>query len=346
MPSIREIGNITLFAAAFAASAAALSTLRPLPDSAFLAPKFAYYEKHASEFDVVFVGSSRVLKGFDPASFSKTVASKSGRELRAFNFGIPGMRGHEAARVVEKILELHSDRLRHLFVEFPEFRGTFPDDNWANSERAVWWHDLRSTFEVLATISRSRAPLQEKVSLATQHLRLFAANASNYGAIGAVLDRAFVPHPNDDRIAAEILTRFGFQAIPDDASPQSAVEKSYADPHCRLQEELAPRIARRNKKEGDLAAFNEPALLRQIARVERAGISLHYVAIPSAEATPDAYRAAEARLLPDFMPMNDFSRFPSLWKSPFYSDGAHLKESGAREFSSLLAEEFLSRRDD
>src|SRR5258708_5258495 len=144
---LRTLQNVALFAAAFVAAASGLARLRPLPDLIHLAPKFEYYQKHAEDYDVVFVGSSRVLKGFDPESFQKRLQD-SGVAMRAFNFGIPGMRGHEANRVVEQIAALHPARLKHLLVEFPEFRPSFPDDNWANSERAVWWHDIESTFDV------------------------------------------------------------------------------------------------------------------------------------------------------------------------------------------------------
>lgn len=343
--SLRAATNFALFIASFVASAAGIAKLCPLPDPYHLRPKFEYFSQHCDDYDVVFVGSSRVLRGFDPAAFDTRIRELGGSS-RSFNFGIPGMRGHEAERVIEMILDLHPKNLRHLLVEFPEFRATFPDDDWANSERAVWWHDLRNTLSVLGSVIRDDDSPSERARLGLHHLRLMLAALLNYGSIDSVLERWVASRAKEDRFVAELLGRDGFARYSDATAPKNEIERRHADPSSLIMEEFAPRIGLRNTREALSPTYNVSALERQIDRITRDGIELRYVTIPCSEATPDAYRCAERGLLPGFLPLNDPERYPAMWKTRFYSDGTHMKESGAREFSRLLAEAFLAKSGD
>lgn len=316
---------------------AALATFRPMPDRPFLRAKFEHWETHHGDYDTIFLGSSRVLRAFDPESYD-AVMERHGTPTRSFNFGIPGMRGHEADALLRRILACKPTALRTVLLEFPDYTEKFPDGNALVSDRSVWWHDLRATIDVLVTASRADAPLLERAADAITHLRLGFANLANVGGASLLFESLFAHRPNDDERAMTMLGLHGFAPIPQGREATNATEEKYSDPNSRIVEEMAGRIERRHAIDDNFAQFNHEALTRRIDRLASRDILAIHVTVPNHVPLSMAYRCDERGLLPHFAPLNDPRAFSSLYRTMYFSDGAHMNDLGARAFSTALAE--------
>ncbi|MBA3963736.1 MAG: hypothetical protein H0X40_17800 [Chthoniobacterales bacterium] len=79
-------------------------------------PKLQWFEQHKDEFDIVFVGSSRIYHGVSPKLFDQ-ITAQSGHHWRSFNLGKDGMVQGECLAVVRQIVALHPQKLRYVFFE-------------------------------------------------------------------------------------------------------------------------------------------------------------------------------------------------------------------------------------
>src|SRR5947207_2206779 len=86
----RAAGLILIFLAALLGSGALLSEFLPFSAVPIVREKFAYYAAHASDYDTLFIGTSRVYRGMMPEVFDRLTA-EAGRPTHSFNFGVDGM---------------------------------------------------------------------------------------------------------------------------------------------------------------------------------------------------------------------------------------------------------------
>ncbi|MDY6785573.1 MAG: DUF1574 domain-containing protein [Cyanobacteriota bacterium] len=125
-----------------AATAAILATARsenPSFNNQLLDEKLALYQERIRTSgvpDVLIVGSSRAMRGIDPATLQRAIAQQSDRELEVFNFGINGA----TAKVVELILRqvLTPEQLPKLII-------------WADGARAFNSGRPDRTYEAIAS---------------------------------------------------------------------------------------------------------------------------------------------------------------------------------------------------
>ena len=82
-----RLGLCALSLLAFGASGEVFRRLLPWPDEAGLATKLDDYLTRAEQYDVLFLGSSRVARGIVPAVVDEVLAG-SGHALRSYNLGV------------------------------------------------------------------------------------------------------------------------------------------------------------------------------------------------------------------------------------------------------------------
>src|SRR6202044_3122926 len=113
----------------------------PFPDVPGIRPKLDWLAAHGDDFDVIFIGSSRVEQQIIPSEFDQTAASL-GCPVRSFNAGMPAMVPPEDSYVLEQILRRPHRRLRWVFLEVMPLGGQF-DAALAGTGRMDYWHDVR-----------------------------------------------------------------------------------------------------------------------------------------------------------------------------------------------------------
>lgn len=327
--------RLAAFGCCFAPTHFALSSLEPWPDPARLRPKAEHYFARAAELDLVFIGSSRVLRGFDPEVFDGVLAGH-GLAHRSFNFGIGGMRGHEADQLLKRVLEDANPPPRVVLMEFPDFDPEFMDGATEATDRSLFWHSIAQTLSVLRSTFLRDAPLADNVALAATHLRHCAAATVHYGRAASVAEHLLGRAPAA-RNTPGMLERRGFDRLADLDLPLDERQRRFLAPGARIMEQAAPAVTAENAAAVDLARYNLDALEEQIRLAEHYGVRLIYVAVPSVRATPVAYRLAEQGRLPAFVGLNDPTRCPQLYTTGLFLDAEHLNDAGAAAFSRVLA---------
>jgi hypothetical protein len=122
------------------AETSALLSASPYPSfrSQQLDEKLALYAQHVAEWgvpDVLVLGSSRALRGIDPAALEQALAAVGHGDLRVFNFGVNGA----TAQVVDLIV-------RQLLTDYPPPKVIL----WADGVRALNSGTVDITFNSIA----------------------------------------------------------------------------------------------------------------------------------------------------------------------------------------------------
>ncbi|MGI8955391.1 MAG: hypothetical protein ACR2II_00540 [Chthoniobacterales bacterium] len=101
-----------------AAAVEPLAAQQLSPDS----PRWLWFEKHKDNFDIVFLGSSRIYHGVSPKLFDR-VAAEHGQRWRSFNLGVDKMRPAATLALARRVLELQPRNLKYLFFELQTRSG-------------------------------------------------------------------------------------------------------------------------------------------------------------------------------------------------------------------------------
>lgn len=147
--------------------------------------KLAFLEEHLSDYEVVYVGSSRSRRAFKPGTFEARLA-RAGIEARAFNLGIPGLTGFATEAVVRRLLAWDTRNLR-LLVVAPEDLGVEIDGDLARTGRQVLWHEPGLTLSALeAVIQTAGAPWSwDPVASGWNHAQSLLLNVTASGRLAS-----------------------------------------------------------------------------------------------------------------------------------------------------------------
>lgn len=346
-PTLRAVLlQASLALGSFLAGAALLRTQVPLADELHLRAKLEHFAAHKDEYDAIYLGSSRVLRGLDPLRIDADLR-QAGLPMRSYNFGVRGMLPFEQDFVLHRLLESGSSRLRWIFFEGGPLSTTLPehnpfeDERGLFSERGVQWHTPRETRNVLACLRRVRLPLARKLQLARAHLELLGRNLCNLGRGPEILAHwgsapgpAHLPGKRWERG----IEREGFEGNDlikgGELSPR--MEAYRLDPEL-YQAELA-RVVRENALPVRLEEVELEIYREQQRAAAQHGVELVYITTPTQEGNPEVLRLHELGHVTTLFHFNDPERYPELFQLDHRFDRGHVNERGAQRFSSLFAQ--------
>lgn len=343
-PLARALGQVGLCAAAFLAVAAGVRRLVPWPEEYGLRAKMEHLAAHKDELDLVFVGSSRVFRAFDPRVFDAAL-SAAGHPLRSFNLGVGGMRAFEQDYVLGRLLALEPARLRWVLLEGGEWDPAFDYSFNAFSWRSVGWHALPQTLDAVTAALRDARPLRERLRLARTHVELFLTRLSAYGQGREVL-AAWLGGGGDERGRSlerhELEQGRGFKAAEEQARASGEAADPWRDPAgYRAQVEAIVAAGRTDAEPATLARVPRAALRRERDETRARGIELLHVLPPGLEAAPVRWALARRGEILVLLDADRPERYPELFAQESRFDPKHLNARGAERFSLLLAEAFL-----
>ena len=311
---------------AFAGTCGLLHSHLPFPSVPDLAPRFRYFEEHKDEFNVIFIGSSRIRHGIVPERFDEA-AAKSGFRAHSFNLGYSGMWPPESYYYLRQVLALRPKKLRWVIMELMDYRFGQVEGQ-ATTMRSVYWHDARHTGMAFRLVAESPSPSTEKAKLIAGHARLFLQRMAHLGRGAEWLQARYFPEKKKTDMSW--VKRRGFD--PEPAGEWSEGTRAEFERQIRAFEQTPPsdRI-----RPGFLAA------LRDLERsVNQAGAKMALV-------VPPTVRPEEHLNLPQpvgfgFFAFDNPAEYPRLYLPELHYDPGHLNEAGAREFTSLLAQRFVT----
>jgi hypothetical protein len=330
---------VSIGVAAFAAVAALVRTAVPWPEEGALDVRWEAYRAHATEIDLVAVGSSHIARGFDPVAFDAEMA-RLGHPLHSYNLGADNMQPVEADFVLRRAAAQRGTALRFAVIELLQFapRGMLRDH--AFTDRALYWHDATALRAALARVSASAETPRERARLAWLHVQHFAWRFVGLGRIDRVAARWRAPA---DPLDLAVAAAGGFEALDD--RPDAAAERvrmRFLAASASYQEGLA-EVDRRNRVPTPAGTDEVAALRAQVARLRRAGIEPVYVTPPIPSPTPALRGIFAAAGDPLVVSTNAPGEFPALFAIEHRYDATHVNRAGAAVFSRLLAARLAAR---
>lgn len=346
MKSWRQIRHATLFLAAFTSTVAFVSHLSGYPEIGPLKEKLRYFERFKDNYEIVFIGSSRVYRGVIPTVFDDQMSSH-GLSVKSFNFAMAGMKAHEANALVRRVLAMKPARLAWIIVEAGDWDPVIHKENRFKG-RGIFWHDAPETWSALGSTLLLDDSLATRADLLTTHGLHFAAR---WLAVGRGPDAArslFVQdkEPATDPLIAEWQ---GFKPYTESSYKYNPLRKrflqnldKYREAVTRLQPTEASRTAEATPRRSYSRPYNRAAVRGQIAMVRQAGVLPVHLITPTPRATPELDRLAREGHFQAHLAFNRPRAYPKLFEVERRFDHEHLTHEGALLFTRLLATRFAT----
>ncbi len=301
----------------------------PYPEDEILRAKLEHLDRHAGEYDGVFLGSSRIHRGFVPEFFRK----KTG--LRVFNLGLLYGRPHELDVILEDLLAKH--RFRVVFVEVMDWAPSVNAD-LADQERTIRWHTPRQTVSAVRTTWRAEGSTVEKLGRTGEHAGHLLKRSVNFGGGVPWLRSWFDDGRRHAAWSRTIARGDGFVAYEWETDPLYAREREafptkYVDEYRRQ----VATVEDDNASPGSLAHFNVDAQSEQQERIEASGAEAVFVVPGLRRGTPGWHRLDDDGIVRTLLTFNHPGRYPELYAVENRFDRRHLNTRGALVFTRELA---------
>ncbi|HIG12610.1 MAG TPA: hypothetical protein EYG30_07435 [Planctomycetes bacterium] len=335
--------------AAFVPVSRLMGSLTPRPIKYGVRAKWAWWDEHRQDFEVLFVGSSATAYGLVPGVFDQSLAAR-GHPLRSFNFGIGGMTGFEADHMVRQVLADPPPSLRYLFIEVSDWSPRVYPGKFVYSPRMVYWHTPEMTLDALRACLTVAEPTQGKdwrPRSAAYHGELFLRKQTGEGQ-GEFTVRALLGRDSEEVLpGAEDLERLhGYTDLDVIGTEEWAMHRE------RFLASFDAYTNRAKALPGGNAApipvsghYQVRWFEQQIAAARAAGVQPIFYYAPRLASAPLAYRLHEAGVLPVFFGYNQPDRYPQLYRFQSRFDENHLSRRGADLFSGLIANDFADYLD-
>ncbi|MEM7306008.1 MAG: hypothetical protein AAF682_05025 [Planctomycetota bacterium] len=324
-----------LVAVGFFGVSAAIRPLVPWPSEYGLRDKFEHFEEHCDEYDLLFLGSSRLWRSIIPPRFDEEMALR-GVELRSFNFGVGGMRVWEMDYVLHRVLELQPKKLKWIVIEGGDWDPDFPSVQNTFASRSVFWHNLAETRKAIGASFTADEGLGERLRLALIHAQLFLWKTANYGQGRIIVRDVRGIRAGDfgrEREEGYFVQDQGFQT-----------QDTLVHPNFRRNLETYKHdvsgIDAANAAEVDLDHVYAGAIERQYEAAAELGIELICIIPPGIEGAPVRLRLHEEGVIPTLFDFNQPKLYPDLFRVQARFSPDHLNLNGARELTHVLAKTF------
>jgi hypothetical protein len=340
--------SVFVFGMALLGSGTLFSGIRPFAGVPAVQEKFDWFAVHRDDYDTLFIGSSRIYHGINPAVFDE-LTTAAGVPTRSFNFGIDGMFAPENAYILEHLAALRPKNLRWVLIENSGLRPSADNRN-PNNPRRLHWHDTaRTTLMCRAllapgpsqsTVSRSAGDAREgRWPLIGAHLRLWLTRMFNPGR-GALLVQSYLrppPRPHltpilGRRSAGAGRQRNGF--VPIVGGGLSMAPAARADYERGYAELIADRLDK-----SFLDRDSQSNLDGMFACVGAFGARPIVVVAPSAG---PRHQYPQPSGIAPVLDYNDTIKLPALFQIENRVDRAHLNATGADAFTHTLAADFIN----
>lgn len=308
-----------------------------------LEAKYDWWQDRAAEYEVLFIGASRVYRQVVPSVFDHTVKNRS---VRSFNFGLPAFFFPETVFLTRNVLEEGNSALRYIFFGLDRVSEAFINEENMHTRRLVYWPDLARTTEVIrqlwAVESYGR---RDKI---VQTWRRLVTMVEHYLHAGQVVD-VLRYHTGDHWDKGDYLgkDRDGFVALDTEAPTDAELQRRHRLLAANEQLLVDNRNSSMNALDGTYPARGWPAewtLLRDLYdQAQQQGVRIFFL-------LPPRLGGGYYPLLPLYYGLPKASRielaapqsYPQLYQMNNSFDLGHLNRRGAEEFTRLLAAKFDS----
>ena len=345
---------VVVFLGALVASWAVLGRCLPFPAVPVVREKVEQLSHYGDEYDVLFIGSSRIYFQVLPSIFDQ-VAREHGLPLRSFNAGIAAMRPPEDDYYLEQILRRPHRRLRWVFVELMGLNAN-ADPTLTATRRSSYWHDwsrtemltercfhecaeaYRSATRHESTWREARQACENSLWSWLDNLWLFAERFSCFGRGEILLQRRFgSPKEKKKDISEKEGLAWDGWAFPSIAKPWTEDPKRFTAYNLAYANLLATE--QRFDPEDPVSWKTLDA---KLSRIKQAGATPILIIAPNLALKryfPPEFSGKSAS--PAILDFSDPREHPELFAIDHRLDGQHLNYDGAVIFTEEIARRFL-----
>ena len=331
---------LAAFLVALSMALLASGSVRPLGGKDPMNLKLRHFAEHRDEYDLVFIGSSRIYRGFAPSVMEERLREE-GVPLRAYNFGLLGLSMPGAELILRRIGELEPERLRWVLVD-PESLEYAQKTRNPRARRVIEWHDAATTWALCQMIlSNEELSSAERWELVGQHCLSFVYHATRLGQLSPWIADQLGLGASTEQVDEFLGERDdGYRAYHGILEPQNERERKERE---RDTLHWDRRVRGLSNKQIDREPLGEAELefyRRLRAASEAAGAQLVLVTAPSFNARHDTVRGAYQLGIP-ILRYDRPQKSPGLYLREHRFRHEHLNDEGARAFTEALTAEFV-----
>ncbi len=302
--------------------------------------KLDAFAQRKDEFDLVFLGSSRAVRGFVPSQFDAELAAQ-GFETHSFNLGVAGARVTEMLFVLERLVELAPRKLRFVLID-PEDFGQIHDTRNALAQSGIVWHDASTTW--LAARHALSSERGDKFEVLRDHARACALNTLNVGRTARWVNALLGREAAEELVAETLGARGdGHTALFDDQETLARRRRRFERGKAEYERMVAGYREIERPDRAPAPEFLE--LLERVEALVRAlGAEPVFVIQPALARQWDLIAAAERGAVETLLRYDDPDRDAALFAHENRFDSLHLNDAGAALFTRRLADDFAQWR--
>lgn len=309
--------------------------------------KLVYWEKHKDEFDVLFIGSSLIVRHIKPLLFDK-MTTENGLKTTSFNLGFSGAALLETYTFIKKIISKKPKKLKYVVINLDRLLKTDHDKDSPStlSRTTIEWHNYYSTYLAVEAVLDSKHSVFEKISLVKTHIYLYILKLFNVARLYDVLDASF----KDDRtstnnqntylgkdldgfVQVNLMGEYFTETKKKFIEEKSNYENSILDENKRQPSDRIGRVV--YEKQEIKVVYEIDNYLR------KNGVLPIFVLTPVFEVERHFRKLADNGVLSNrILIYNDPVKFSELYKFENRFDWIHLDEKGAFLFSEMFAKDF------
>lgn len=290
--------------------------------------KYEHLVRHRDDYDLLFVGSSRLNHGIIPQKFDAAVKRVTGKNIRSFNAAYDAMWPPESFYYLERLLALKPKKLRWVIFELMDLNPKLRDLEQPTL-RETYWHDLRRTILAIRSTSRICDGDHENERLNDEaHLRLFLKESLNLGRGSDFLQKGLLQ-------SGKVKKKNKKKHKPDwdgfDPGPAHGLPDAERASYLRSVATMAKPLPAE-----ELSPLLMHELDRVVALIRAAGAEPIFVVTPTLNPKENFASVPGGSTLLKYV---DAHKYAALYAPALHYDGWHLNEAGAAVFSQILGDE-------
>jgi hypothetical protein len=285
---------------------------------------------------VIVIGPSYVRMHFVPPVFEKELRAR-GHALRAFGFGMSGLRGGELGYYLDRILDLHLPNLKWVLCDVSLEQLRPLEDGNLYKRRLIQWHAPRQYLLMQRAIMASSGSLRERLVYVWRHAQHALLNIGNVGeGVEALSSGSWLAAPRAKK-------RSSFHAKPWPARRVAKAIKKYMK-HERQHEKALKRLIEKRERGAVRTPQPNAMMIAWRDRIRSHGLHPAFILSPILK---------DIRIVTDvpgdeplvMLDFNDPRAHPELYEPELRYNSTHFHYEGARRFSVALADAFAQLLD-
>lgn len=298
-----------------------------------LADKQEYLTKSPTDFNTIFLGSSKTHNQIDVMLFD-SLAEQSNLGLRSYNFGVGGLTPPESLHIYENLLTRDSLQIKNCFIEL-DWIATIRYEN-LNAVRSFYWLNPENYTSTISAIHHSQMPFARRAWGLFHYSLDFVENQMNIGKVDETIRFSRSRSKRVFSAADSNIVYNGYIPMKDTIrQSEDALLQEVVD---------AAKYGLDNFESGTNRKASAPYLQRLldvIALSRQRGVNIYFV-------VPMQWKIYQYQeLIPVIKSLSAYApvfsmfgseKFPAVYKRSHFSDPNHLNETGAKLYTSALFE--------